>query len=63
VVSNHGGRQLDSCVSSIEALPRIADALRQAGFSIDQDLKTKTTGRRLVRLHGSLLSHIVARMT
>jgi len=27
VVSNHGGRQLDSAVSSISALPRIADAV------------------------------------
>ncbi len=27
VLSNHGGRQLDSCVSSIEALPEIADAV------------------------------------
>jgi L-lactate dehydrogenase (cytochrome) len=27
VVSNHGGRQLDGAVSSISALPRIADAV------------------------------------
>jgi L-lactate dehydrogenase (cytochrome) len=28
VVSNHGGRQLDSAPSAISALPRIADAVR-----------------------------------
>jgi isopentenyl diphosphate isomerase/L-lactate dehydrogenase-like FMN-dependent dehydrogenase len=28
VVSNHGGRQLDSVVSTIEALPRIVDTVR-----------------------------------
>jgi len=28
VVSNHGGRQLDGVVSSVKALPRIADAVR-----------------------------------
>jgi len=39
IVSNHGGRQLDSCLSSIEALPGIADALRQQGFLIDSDLR------------------------
>ena len=27
VVSNHGGRQLDGCVTSLEALPEVADAV------------------------------------
>ena len=27
IVSNHGGRQLDGCTSSLDALPRIADAV------------------------------------
>ena len=27
VVSNHGGRQLDGCASSISMLPKVADAL------------------------------------
>jgi isopentenyl diphosphate isomerase/L-lactate dehydrogenase-like FMN-dependent dehydrogenase len=27
VVSNHGGRQLDSCISAIDALPAVADAV------------------------------------
>lgn len=27
-VSNHGGRQVDGCVSSIEALPRVVEAVR-----------------------------------
>jgi hypothetical protein len=39
IISNHGGRQLDSCLSSIEALPAIAHALRQRGFLIDADLR------------------------
>jgi L-lactate dehydrogenase (cytochrome) len=30
VVSNHGGRQLDGVASTIEALPRIVDALKSA---------------------------------
>jgi (S)-mandelate dehydrogenase len=28
VLTNHGGRQLDSCISPIEALPQIAEAVR-----------------------------------
>lgn len=39
IVSNHGGRQLDSCLSSIEALEPIAHALRQNGFLLDADLR------------------------
>lgn len=39
IVSNHGGRQLDACISSIEALEPIAHALRQNGFLLDQDLR------------------------
>jgi L-lactate dehydrogenase (cytochrome)/(S)-mandelate dehydrogenase len=34
VVSNHGGRQLDGAVSSAEALPRVVDALREAGSAM-----------------------------
>ncbi len=40
IVSNHGGRQLDSCLSSIEALEPIAHNLRQNGFLLDADLRT-----------------------
>lgn len=39
IISNHGGRQLDSCISSIEALEPIAHGLRQNGFLLDQDLR------------------------
>jgi len=31
VLSNHGGRQLDTCRSGIEVLPEVMDALRAAG--------------------------------
>jgi L-lactate dehydrogenase (cytochrome)/(S)-mandelate dehydrogenase len=31
IVSNHGGRQLDGAISTIEALPRIVDAVGGAG--------------------------------
>merc|ERR1719378_106569 len=31
VLSNHGGRQLDTCRSGIEVLPEVMEALRQAG--------------------------------
>ncbi|EWM20821.1 glycolate oxidase [Nannochloropsis gaditana] len=41
IVSNHGGRQLDSCISSIEALPGIAEALRQKGFLLDADRRAQ----------------------
>merc|ERR1712151_449541 len=31
VLSNHGGRQLDTCRSGIEVLPEVMEALREAG--------------------------------
>jgi L-lactate dehydrogenase (cytochrome)/(S)-mandelate dehydrogenase len=34
VVSNHGGRQLDGALSAAEALPRVVDALRDAGAAM-----------------------------
>ena len=42
IVSNHGGRQLDGCMSSIEALPLVADAVRShprggEGFCVMMD--------------------------
>lgn len=40
IVSNHGGRQLDACLSSIEALEPIAHTLRQHGFLLDADLRS-----------------------
>merc|ERR1719362_551145 len=33
VLSNHGGRQLDTCRPGIEVLPEVMDALRGAGAS------------------------------
>lgn len=33
VLSNHGGRQLDTCRSGIEVLPEVMEALRSAGAS------------------------------
>jgi len=35
VVSNHGGRQLDSIPSGIEALPEVVEAVRAAGINIE----------------------------
>jgi isopentenyl diphosphate isomerase/L-lactate dehydrogenase-like FMN-dependent dehydrogenase len=35
VVSNHGGRQLDSIPSGIEALPEVVEAVRSAGSNIE----------------------------
>jgi isopentenyl diphosphate isomerase/L-lactate dehydrogenase-like FMN-dependent dehydrogenase len=35
VVSNHGGRQLDTCQSTIDALPNIVDAIRDGNHQID----------------------------
>jgi 4-hydroxymandelate oxidase len=35
VVSNHGGRQLDTCQSAIDALPDIMDAIRNENHQID----------------------------
>jgi isopentenyl diphosphate isomerase/L-lactate dehydrogenase-like FMN-dependent dehydrogenase len=35
VVSNHGGRQLDTCQSTIDALPDIINAVRDTNHQID----------------------------
>ena len=35
IVSNHGGRQLDTCQSTIDALPDIIDAIRNEKHQID----------------------------
>merc|ERR1719145_253678 len=42
VLSNHGGRQLDTCRSGVEVLPEVMEALREAGatkedFSVFMD--------------------------
>lgn len=34
IVSNHGGRVLDECLSGIEVLPEIVDALKGSGMRI-----------------------------
>merc|ERR1712066_1055071 len=36
VLSNHGGRQLDTCRSGIEVLPEVMEALREAGADLDK---------------------------
>jgi len=36
VLSNHGGRQLDTCRSGIEVLPEVMEALRGVGASKDK---------------------------
>merc|ERR1719394_2033701 len=35
VLSNHGGRQLDTCRPGIEVLPEVMDALKEAGATKD----------------------------
>jgi isopentenyl diphosphate isomerase/L-lactate dehydrogenase-like FMN-dependent dehydrogenase len=35
VVSNHGGRQLDTAPATIDVLPEIADALAARGHAIE----------------------------
>ena len=35
VVSNHGGRQLDTCISTIDALPHIINAIKDTNHQID----------------------------
>ncbi|UJR18055.1 hypothetical protein I4U23_004955 [Adineta vaga] len=35
IVSNHGGRQLDTCISAIDALPHIIDAIHTENSQID----------------------------
>merc|ERR1712050_432008 len=36
VLSNHGGRQLDTCRSGIEVLPEVMDALKEAGADLNK---------------------------
>jgi isopentenyl diphosphate isomerase/L-lactate dehydrogenase-like FMN-dependent dehydrogenase len=36
IVSNHGGRQLDTALATIDALPEIVDSVRSAGFTSEQ---------------------------
>mmetsp|Transcript_17848 Transcript_17848/g.40109 ORF Transcript_17848/g.40109 Transcript_17848/m.40109 type:complete len:514 (+) Transcript_17848:71-1612(+) len=43
VLSNHGGRQLDTCRAGIEVLPEVMDALREAGAGKD-DFKVMIDG-------------------
>jgi len=69
VVSNHGGRQLDSSGSTIAALPRIADAvggrceiLMDGGIGSGQDvLKALALGARACLLGRSYLYGLAAR--
>ncbi len=43
IVSNHGGRQLDGCVSPIEVLPEIADAVgKQTAIIVDSGFRRGT---------------------
>ena len=43
VVSNHGGRQLDGCISSLEALPAVVDAIgSQAEVFVDGGVRRGT---------------------
>merc|ERR1719296_9297 len=37
VLSNHGGRQLDTCRSGIEVLPEVMEALTKAGYGRNDD--------------------------
>merc|ERR1719446_1596750 len=37
VLSNHGGRQLDTCRAGIEILPEVIDAIREAGAKPGED--------------------------
>jgi isopentenyl diphosphate isomerase/L-lactate dehydrogenase-like FMN-dependent dehydrogenase len=37
ILSNHGGRQLDGCRSSIDVLPEVIVALRRAGYHVGRD--------------------------
>lgn len=69
VVSNHGGRQLDSVPSSISALPRIADAvqgrleiLMDGGVHNGQDvLKALALGARAVMIGRAWVYALAAR--
>jgi (S)-mandelate dehydrogenase len=68
VLSNHGGRQLDSCVSPIEALPKIVEAvgdrvtiLVDSGFRRGNDvLKALALGARAVMLGRATLYGLAA---
>lgn len=69
VVSNHGGRQLDSVPSSISALPRIVDAVRgrleilmDGGVQNGQDvLKALALGARAVMIGRAWVYALAAR--
>ena len=59
VVSNHGGRQLDSCISSISALPKIKEKLEKHNIDIFFDggirsgkdiLKAKCLGAKMAMM-------------
>lgn len=59
VVSNHGGRQLDSCVSSISALPKIKEKIEKHNIDIFFDggirsgkdiLKAKCLGAKMAMM-------------
>jgi (S)-mandelate dehydrogenase len=68
VLSNHGGRQLDSCVSPIETLPKIVEAvgdrvtiLVDSGFRRGNDvLKALALGARAVMLGRATLYGLAA---
>jgi (S)-mandelate dehydrogenase len=68
VLSNHGGRQLDGCISPLEVLPQIADAvgdrltlLVDGGFRRGTDiLKAKALGARAVMLGAATLYGLAA---
>merc|ERR1719277_632957 len=44
VLSNHGGRQLDTCRSGIEVLPEVMEALREAGVKSKEDFTVFVDG-------------------
>jgi len=44
VLSNHGGRQLDTCRSGIEVLPEVMEALREAGVKSKEDFSVFVDG-------------------
>merc|ERR1719281_254625 len=44
VLSNHGGRQLDTCRSGIEVLPEVMEALREAGCTSKEEFSVFVDG-------------------
>eukprot|EP00929_Paragymnodinium_shiwhaense_P050250 TRINITY_DN2530_c0_g2_i1.p1 TRINITY_DN2530_c0_g2~~TRINITY_DN2530_c0_g2_i1.p1 ORF type:complete len:513 (-),score=152.97 TRINITY_DN2530_c0_g2_i1:509-2047(-) len=44
VLSNHGGRQLDTCRAGIEVLPEVIDAIRDAGAKPGEDFDVMVDG-------------------